>query len=346
MPTAFESIPTVIVGGGQAGLALRLLPAASRRTVRHPRCRTAYRRRLAPSLGFVETLLLPQHSSLAGLADAVPSSFPPTTRWRITSEDVRAAVRASRAGVQRARYPRVAQRRRLRAWRPRMVLPQCDRGHRHGWLSAVPVVPTFADRSSGLKFGSCTPPRTKNPSQPGGEPCSSWAREIRVPRPPSSRPSGPATRRCSGRHPGQVPCPYRDPPGEAVGADRDVRIPAGAEPRHAAGDASSRQAIEHGTPLARKPSRATSKLPVCNGSAAIAGARDGLPITEDDQVLEPRTVVWRTGYRPDYSWIEPPVADEDGPPDHRARRLAWKPVCTSSVLSSSTRSRVVNHPGA
>jgi putative flavoprotein involved in K+ transport len=44
----------------------------------------------------------------------------------------------------------------------------------------------------------------------------------------------------------------------------------------------------------------------------IVGMRAGLPVTEDNRVLSPQTVVWCTGFRPDFSWIELPVADEDG----------------------------------
>ena len=38
---------------------------------------------------------------------------------------------------------------------------------------------------------------------------------------------------------------------------------------------------------------------------------------EDGSELEVAAVVWATGYRPDYSWIELPLFDEDGRPRHR-----------------------------
>jgi putative flavoprotein involved in K+ transport len=34
-------------------------------------------------------------------------------------------------------------------------------------------------------------------------------------------------------------------------------------------------------------------------------------------VLQPRVVVWCTGFAPDYAWIAPPVLDERGAPRHR-----------------------------
>jgi putative flavoprotein involved in K+ transport len=38
---------------------------------------------------------------------------------------------------------------------------------------------------------------------------------------------------------------------------------------------------------------------------------------EDGSELEVDSVIWATGYRPDYSWIDLPVFDEDGRPRHR-----------------------------
>ena len=47
-----------------------------------------------------------------------------------------------------------------------------------------------------------------------------------------------------------------------------------------------------------------------------------MPVTQDGDVLEPKTVVWCTGYRTDYSWIDLPVTAEDGYRDQRARGVA------------------------
>jgi putative flavoprotein involved in K+ transport len=74
-----------------------------------------------------------------------------------------------------------------------------------------------------------------------------------------------------------------------------------------------REATEHGTPLVRTKQSDLEAAGV-QRVGRLAGVRDGLPITEDDQVLEPQTVVWCTGYRPDYSWIDLPVADDAGHP--------------------------------
>ena len=46
----------------------------------------------------------------------------------------------------------------------------------------------------------------------------------------------------------------------------------------------------------------------------VVGVRDGLPLLEDGRVLEAANVIWCTGFRPDFSWIDLPVfGDEEEP---------------------------------
>ena len=47
-----------------------------------------------------------------------------------------------------------------------------------------------------------------------------------------------------------------------------------------------------------------------------AGARDGRPELEDGRVLDVATVIWCTGFVPDYRWIELPIFDSYGFPVH------------------------------
>jgi putative flavoprotein involved in K+ transport len=52
----------------------------------------------------------------------------------------------------------------------------------------------------------------------------------------------------------------------------------------------------------------------------ITDMRGGLPVCADErggEVLQPRVVVWCTGFLPDYSWIALPVLDARGFPRHR-----------------------------
>jgi putative flavoprotein involved in K+ transport len=70
-----------------------------------------------------------------------------------------------------------------------------------------------------------------------------------------------------------------------------------------------------GTPLARVKPRHLKAAGV-ERVPRTAGVRDGLPLLEDGRALEVANVVWATGYRPDFSWIDLPVLDPDGEPRH------------------------------
>lgn len=48
----------------------------------------------------------------------------------------------------------------------------------------------------------------------------------------------------------------------------------------------------------------------------MAGVREGLPVLDDGRVLEVSNVIWCTGYVRDFLWINLPVFDEDGRPVH------------------------------
>jgi putative flavoprotein involved in K+ transport len=46
----------------------------------------------------------------------------------------------------------------------------------------------------------------------------------------------------------------------------------------------------------------------------VAGVRDGRPLLADGRVLDVENVIWCTGFRRDFSWIDGPVLGEDGWP--------------------------------
>jgi putative flavoprotein involved in K+ transport len=48
----------------------------------------------------------------------------------------------------------------------------------------------------------------------------------------------------------------------------------------------------------------------------VTGVRDGRPMLADGRVLDPANVVWCTGFVPDFSWIDLPVFDQNGEPTH------------------------------
>jgi len=48
----------------------------------------------------------------------------------------------------------------------------------------------------------------------------------------------------------------------------------------------------------------------------VVGVRQGLPLLEDDRLLDVANVIWCTGFRPGHSWIDLPIFGEDGDPMH------------------------------
>jgi putative flavoprotein involved in K+ transport len=55
------------------------------------------------------------------------------------------------------------------------------------------------------------------------------------------------------------------------------------------------------------------------------GARDGLPLLEDGRVLEVANVVWCTGFRHDFAWIDLPVFEAGDEPRHARGVVASQP---------------------
>lgn len=60
----------------------------------------------------------------------------------------------------------------------------------------------------------------------------------------------------------------------------------------------------------------------------VAGVRDGRPVLEDGRILDVANVIWCTGFRPDFSWIDLPVFGDDEQPKepiHRRGIVASEP---------------------
>lgn len=57
----------------------------------------------------------------------------------------------------------------------------------------------------------------------------------------------------------------------------------------------------------------------------VVGVRNGLPLLEDGRALEVANVVWCTGFRPGFSWIDLPVLGERDEPLHRRGIVASQP---------------------
>lgn len=48
----------------------------------------------------------------------------------------------------------------------------------------------------------------------------------------------------------------------------------------------------------------------------VVGGRDGLPLLEDDRILDVKNVIWCTGFRPGFSWIDLPILGDRQEPAH------------------------------
>jgi putative flavoprotein involved in K+ transport len=57
----------------------------------------------------------------------------------------------------------------------------------------------------------------------------------------------------------------------------------------------------------------------------VVGARDGLPLLEGGRTLEVDNVIWCTGFRPGFEWIELPIFDSHGEPNHRSGVVEGQP---------------------
>jgi putative flavoprotein involved in K+ transport len=57
----------------------------------------------------------------------------------------------------------------------------------------------------------------------------------------------------------------------------------------------------------------------------MIGVRNGLPLLEDDRVLEVANVVWCTGFQPGFSWIDLPVFERDGEARQKGGIVAGEP---------------------
>ena len=82
--------------------------------------------------------------------------------------------------------------------------------------------------------------------------------------------------------------------------------------------------LTHGGPLVRtKPSdlaaAGVERVP------RVAGVQNGKPVLEDGRVLDVANVIWCTGFNPGFSWIDLPVFDQQGWPEHERGVVAGAP---------------------
>ena len=71
----------------------------------------------------------------------------------------------------------------------------------------------------------------------------------------------------------------------------------------------------HGLPLVRVKPRQLMAAGVQRVGRTV-GVRDGRPLLDDGQALDVANVIWCTGFLPDLSWIDLDIFDDDGEPLH------------------------------
>ena len=157
-----------------------------------------------------------------------------------------------------------------------------------------------------------------------------------------------ATRRTflSGRHPGEVPWRITHPLARplnrlvfwAFGHVLTTGTPIG---RRARADV-----LAHSGPLIRVKSRDLSAAGV-HRVPRTSGVRDGLPVLDDGRTMNVSTVVWCTGFDPDHSWLDLPVLDHEGRPVH-VRGVTDEPglYFLGLLFQHSLASSMVNGVGA
>lgn len=74
--------------------------------------------------------------------------------------------------------------------------------------------------------------------------------------------------------------------------------------------------VYHGAPLIRANRKEIAEAGI-ESTSRVTGVQSGKPMLEQGGSLPVQGVIWATGYRPDYKWIELPVFDEYGYPRHK-----------------------------
>lgn len=117
----------------------------------------------------------------------------------------------------------------------------------------------------------------------------------------------------SGRHPGHLPVRHGSIPSRfllpvvrfAGSRVLTVKTPIGRKVRT--------RFVSRGAPLIRVKRKNLDAAGV-ERVARTVGVSDGLPTIEDGRVLDVQNVIWCTGFRYDFSWIDLPVFGENGEP--------------------------------
>ncbi|HWD83224.1 MAG TPA: NAD(P)/FAD-dependent oxidoreductase [Kribbella sp.] len=120
----------------------------------------------------------------------------------------------------------------------------------------------------------------------------------------------------AGRHPGQVPVDIDSGVGHLFTPVVMFLFKYVLTRRTPMGRKAIANAVRNGLPLTRNKLEHLDAAGI-QRIGRIAGVRDGKPVTADGDVLDDvTTVVWCTGSDPDHSWIDLPAFGADGRPRH------------------------------
>jgi putative flavoprotein involved in K+ transport len=104
----------------------------------------------------------------------------------------------------------------------------------------------------------------------------------------------------------------------------------------------------HGAPFLRIKREDLTAAGVERVLARTTGVQDGLPVLADGRMLHVANVVWCTGFRQDFSWIDLPITGDDGWPIEERGVVPSAPGLYFSGLAfqSSMRSMLIGGAGA
>lgn len=71
----------------------------------------------------------------------------------------------------------------------------------------------------------------------------------------------------------------------------------------------------HGGPALRVQAKDLAERGVERVTARVVEVRNGLPVLDDGRAIEPASVVWCTGFKQAFDWVDVPVFGEDGWPE-------------------------------
>lgn len=118
----------------------------------------------------------------------------------------------------------------------------------------------------------------------------------------------------SGRDAGQIPVPWDSPLLHVIMPLVMLQHAHVYHRRTPMGRRMRPMVLQHGAPRLRVQAKDLDDAGVVRTQARVTGTLDGRPLLADGTVVEAANVIWATGFRHDYSWLDVPVLDADGWP--------------------------------